>query len=189
MKSFIFTVLICGIAAAQSSLPSAPGKTMTWRGTLIDAGCSDRSTANLRKSAAAGPATAPDKASADPADAPDGSAAKNGAVSAQGISIDEKTAQAERGDSLKKHTQDHLTRQADPSCAINGSTSAFALLLSNGTLLNLDAGGNTKAAELIQSTPRGMAMLNGTAAGEKPAAVIKGARQGDELHVATMRLH
>jgi hypothetical protein len=189
MKSFIFTVLICGIAAAQSSLPSAPGKTMTWRGTLVDAGCSDRSTANLRKSAAAGPATAPDKASADPADAPDGSAAKNGAVSAQGISIDEKTAQAERGDSLKKHTQDHLTRQADPSCAINGSTSAFALLLSNGTLLNLDAGGNTKAAELIQSTPRGMAMLNGTAAGEKPTAVIKGARQGDELHVATMRLH
>jgi hypothetical protein len=76
----------------------------------------------------------------------------------------------------------------DPSCSISGDTRAFAMLLPNGTLLNLDEGGNTKADELFQSSAAGMAILNGKPGGEKPHAEIKGIRRGDTLNVITIRL-
>ncbi len=167
---------------------SVPAKPSTWRGILVDAGCQDRSSANLRRAPALAPAAPPDNASADPADTPNGRAAQNGAVSGKGINVDTSTAQAERSDPMETHTQDHLTRQMDSACSITAGTKAYALLLKDGTLLNLDEGGNTKAFEAFQSSRQGQDILNGHGSGDKPRAAIKGMRRGDKLEVDTIRL-
>ena len=210
MKPFILLFMMWAAAAAQdapargltqTARPSqtmdrgrigseapVPVKPLTWRGILVDAGCKDRSIANLRTPPALTPAVPPDKASADKSDTPTGSAAHDGAVSSHGISVDAKTAQAERAGSMRTLTQDRLTRQMDSSCAVNAGSRAFALLLADGTLLNLDQGGNTKAFQAFQSSLQGMDILNGNAVGEKPQTIIKGSRRGDELNVISIRL-
>lgn len=217
MKPLVLSIIISGLALAQDvpansraagrgvteterpsqsmdrgragSEASVPGKPLIWRGILVDAGCRDRSITNLRKPAAQAPAVAPVNRSADSADTSGGRAGKEGSVSSHGISVDEKTADAERSRPMETHTPDHLTRQMDPSCSISGDTRAFAMLLPKGTLLNLDEGGNTKAYELFQSNPAGRAIMNGKPGGEKPHAEIKGVRRGDTLNVLTIRLH
>jgi hypothetical protein len=170
------------------SQPNVPEKPQTWRGVLVDAGCRDRSIANLRAPSSTAPAVPPDSAAVDPADVPNGPAGRDGALDSHGIAVDEKTAQAERTAPLEAHTQDHLTRQLDPSCAINGDTHSFSLLMPNGLLLNLDEGGNTKAFEMFQSSPQGMSILNGNAPGQKPRATVKGVRRGATLNVSNIRL-
>ncbi len=174
-----------GRIGAEANVPEKP---LTWRGILVDAGCKDRSLMNLRQAPALAPATPPDSASADAADAPGGPAGGHGPLSSHGISVDAQTAEAERNGPMETRTQDHLTRQVDPSCAINADTRGFALLLPDGTLLNLDEGGNTKAFEEFQSSPGGRAVLNGRASGEKPHAAIQGVRRGDRLNVISLRL-
>jgi hypothetical protein len=173
-----------GRAGSEAAVPDRP---VTWRGILVDAGCQDRSITNLRKPPALSPAVPPDKPSADAADSPNGPAARDAAVSSHGINVDARTAEAERSGPLETHTADHLTRQMDPSCAITADTRGFALLLANGTLLNLDEGGNTKAFQMFQANPAGRAIINGNSTGEKPRAVIKGIRRGDKLTVVKIR--
>jgi hypothetical protein len=170
------------------SQPSVSSEPSIWRGLLVDASCRDRSLVNLREPPLLGPAVPVDPASADAADTSTGAASRNGAVSSHGISVDAKTAQAERDSAMRVHTEDHLTRQRSPACAIDGETAHYALLLPDGTLLNLDEGGNTKAFEAFQSSRTGQAILNGKAYGEKPQAVVQGVRDGDQLMVVKIRL-
>ena len=76
-----------------------------------------------------------------------------------------------------------MTRQPDRSCAVNGATRGFALLMPDGRLLNLDEGGNTMAIQGIHSIPAGRAMLNGTGGALKPQVTLRGRVQGDRLIV------
>jgi hypothetical protein len=62
------------------------------------------------------------------------------------------------------------------------------LLLSDGTLLNLDEGGNTLAFEAFQSTPAGQAILNGKVGGLKPQASIVGVRAGDRIRARSVEV-
>ena len=210
MKPFILLFMVWAAAAAQdvpargltqTARPSqtldrgrigtqapVPDKPLTWRGILVDAGCRDRSIANLRTPPALTAAVPPDTASADASDTPTGPAAHDGALSSHGIRVDAETAQAERTGPMRTLTPDRLTRQMDPSCAVNAGSRAFALLLADGTLLNLEEGGNTEAFQAFQSSPQGMNILNGKTVGEKPQVIIKGRRRGDKLNVISIRL-
>lgn len=156
---------------------SAP---VTVTGMLFDAGCRDRSSLNL--------SSAPESlAAAMPVETPAESseAAKNsgGAASSHGISVDAKTLQAERADVVIHQVPDLTTRQADPSCAVTGGTSGYAVRLDDGRILNLDEGGNTLAADAVVGSKDGRAMLNGAAYGFKPRVKVAGHVRGDRLIV------
>jgi hypothetical protein len=150
----------------------------TLSGTLIDAGCKDRSAVNVtsRPESLSGAMPAQTEAESRAA-----GAKSAGGASSHGITVDAKTLAAERSDVLEHQFPDLFTRQADPSCAITGSTKAFALLLSDGRLLNLDEGGNTLAGELVTMSPQGRAMLNGKAFGFKPKVTVAGRIRGDRF--------
>jgi hypothetical protein len=79
-------------------------------------------------------------------------------------------------------------RFADDSCGITGDTKAFALLTSQGRLLNLDEGGNTWAAQAVQSSEEGHALLNGMGSSFKPRVTIKGEIYADQLVVDHLTL-
>ncbi len=137
-------------------------------GTLIDAACEDRSALNLQQ-----PAAPPNLASQPP----------SRPMPAAGVKVDAKTLQKERADAMAHQNPDVLMRQSDRSCAVTGATRGFALLMSNGRLVNLDEGGNTLALQAIQSTPEGRAMLNGTGGAMKPQVTFRGRVQGDRVIV------
>lgn len=145
-----------------------------WRGLLVDAECPDRESRNLRQQ----PSTPQTKGPAPPASS----------ANAGGVKVDQKTLNAERSDIMPHLTQDLASRQMDAHCAISGATRAFALFLPNGLLLNLDEGGNTKAASVFQNSPQGQAVLNGHSRSEKPIATVKGRRRDDSLVVNTISL-
>jgi hypothetical protein len=146
-------------------------------GTLIDAGCHDRSLLNL--------GFAPEPLSSSLAEA--GGKVKDhtsaGGVSAFGITVSRQTLEGERADAMAHQVPDIRTRQSDPSCAVTGSTKEFSLLLANGRLLNLDPGGSTFAWQAVFATSEGRAMLNGFAPGLKPYATMRGYLQGSTLVV------
>ena len=141
-------------------------------GILVDAGCKDR-----ELTAAPPEAEKPGK----------GKPAKPG-PGAQGVHVDPNVMRAERGDVMRHQVPDLATRQMDPSCSITGGTKAFALLLPNGRLLNLDEGGNTKAIEAFQATAAGREVLDGHRSGAKPKAKIHGSVRGDRIVVKSIRL-
>lgn len=154
---------------------------LTLEGVLVDASCKDRSRANLTtppESLSAAMPVQPTAAS--------GSSGGNGGVSAQGVSVDAKTVAAERGDVLEHQAKDLATRQFDPTCAVTGGTSAYAVLLSNGRLLDLDEGGNTLASEAVLQSANGRAMLNGNAYGFKPQVKLTGRVRGDRIIVTQL---
>jgi len=193
MKVFAL-ILLCWSAFAQSNNPNQvrdrgqtrpPDQSQSWTrgrlgvqqpipyklqdfaGILVDASCDDRSALNLRQQ--------PEQPSL---------AVQNSAPQpASGVKVDAKTLQRERADVMEHQNADLLTRQPDRSCSINGVTRAFALLLPDGRLLNLDEGGNTMAMQGVQSTPAGRAMLNGTGGGIKPQVTLRGRVLGDRLIV------
>jgi hypothetical protein len=152
----------------------------TVEGTLIDAGCMDRSTWNI---------TRPPESEAA-ALAPAGQGTQGGAqTQSHGITVDAATMKAERQDVTEVMTYaDSAVRQSDPTCAIKGNTHAFALLLPNGRLLDLDEAGNTYATAMVSGTPQGRAMLNGQAGGFKPTVRIKGWIQGDRVFTDELRV-
>lgn len=157
------------------------GKIVNLSGVLFDAGCKDRSAMNLA-------APAESIATSAPAESPDeATAAKNssnlGPSSAHGITVDAATVAAERADILPHEVGDLRTREADPSCALTGATSAYAVRLDDGRLLNLDAGGNTLASEAVLQSQRGRDMLNGAAYGFKPRVKVTGQIRGDRVVV------
>jgi hypothetical protein len=136
-------------------------------GILVDASCDDRSALNLQQQPGQ-PQLATETSAPQPA---------------SGVKVDAKTLQRERADVMAHQNSDVITRQPDRSCAINGATRAFALLMTDGRLVNLDEGGNTLAMQGIQSTSAGRAMLNGTGGGMKPQVSLRGRVQGDRLVV------
>jgi hypothetical protein len=143
----------------------------TWSGTLLDAGCTDRSLENLR---------------AQPSDvlATD----KGPQKSPEGIKVDPQTLKAERAEATMPHTPDHASRYSSASCALTADTKAFLLLTADGKLLTLDEGGNTLAFEAFQASPAGAAILNGKVGGLKPKATIKGVLSGGRLRVRSLAL-
>lgn len=177
------------MSSGQSGSQERAGKNRsTWRGILVDAGCRDRTLTNLRRPPTLEPATPVENESADPADSPKGQAARDGAIDSHGIHVDADTARAEREDAMQFRTQDHFTRQMDPSCAVTARTKAFALFLPDGTLLNLDEGGNTYAVAMLQATRVGQSLLNGQGKGAKPRVVVRGLRRGDKLDARGVRM-
>jgi hypothetical protein len=162
---------------SQQSVPMAP---FTMNGLLVDAGCPDRSQFNLTQPPATVPAPAPlpqQKGTRQP-----------GAVSAAGISVDSKTADAERSEALNQLVPDIRNRMEDPHCAVTATTRAFAILMPNGRLLDLDEGGNTRAEQAIQASRAGQAMLSGQGPVFKPHVQIVGHVDGDRLLSDSVRL-
>jgi len=156
---------------------NVPSGQVTVRGILIDAGCSDRDTANLRQP----PETLQEAVAAEPANAATNNPPASGAVSAKGISVNAQTIKAERGSVMASHVPGMFERQSDPTCAITGSTTAFAVFTEGGRLLDLDQGGNTLALVAVEATSAGRAMLNGKGPGVKPQVLVKGQFRGDRL--------
>lgn len=170
--------------ARQSSSPgrrndplTVPSGQVTLRGILLDAGCQDRESVNLRSPAETLAAEAP----AQPSNAAKDNPPVQGPVATQGITVDAATLQAERAPALVSRVPDLFIRQSDPTCAITGSTTSFALLMDTGRLVDLDEGGNTLAMEAVQSIAAGRAMLNGHGPGIKPPVTVQGQLRGDRL--------
>src|SRR3954454_22764673 len=99
-----------------------PYKLQDFSGILVDASCDDRSALNLQQQPAPSPSL--------PEPAP---------------KANSKGTQKLNADAMAHQTPDVVTRQPDRSCAVNGATRGFALLMPDGRLLNLDEGGNTMA--------------------------------------------
>jgi len=184
-----------------TAVQSGPAPPVTLYGTLVDAGCRNRTALNLKQApetfAAAAPAqTAADAQSGAQARTAQGyqnpsapSQQPNTQVSVNGITVDPKTLAAERHDVLEHQVPDLRSRQMDPTCAITGATHSFALVLTdNGRMLNLDDGGNTFANEAVQGSPDGRTMMSGNGGGFKPAAVVKGNIHADRVVVQSLKL-
>jgi hypothetical protein len=203
-------VLAAFLAAAQNAnedrdrgatpLYTGPAPTVTLYGTLVDAGCRNRTALNMSLPSLTFPAAAPAQTASE---AQSGSQMRssqgyqnpnqpaqqqNPPTSASGITIDPKTLAAERSDVLEHQVPDLRSRQMDPTCAITGATHAFSIVLKEGRMLNLDDGGNTYANEAINGMAAGRAMLNGNGGGLKPDVVIKGRMRADKVVVQSLKI-
>jgi hypothetical protein len=183
-----------------TAVQSGPAPPVTLYGTLVDAGCRNRTALNLKQAPETFAAAAPAQTAADAQTGAQARTAQgyqnpatpsqqpNNQVSVNGITVDPKTLAAERHDVLEHQVPDLRSRQLDPTCAITGATHGFALLLNNGRLLNLDDGGNTFANEAVQGSPEGRNMMSGNGGGFKPAAVVKGNIHADKVMVESLKL-
>lgn len=164
-----------GRMGSEDAVPPNP---IVLRGVLVDAGCRNRSASNLKKTpqpvVGSGGGPSGQNASAS--------------LSAQGITVDQRTADAERADILVHQVPDLRTRQDDPTCAITGNTRGFALLMDNGRFLDLDEGGNSMAVEAVQGHAAGRKMLNGFGPGIKPRAAIRARIHGDRAVVEELQI-
>jgi len=167
-----------GQESARGEAPSAPASA-TLRGILIDAGCRDLSRYNLR--------LAPQALPAAPKENENKTAAATGS-SASGITVDARTLDAERTDVMPHQFADLLARQSDPTCAIKGSTRAYALLLPDGRVADLDEGGNTYADVAVKADAQGRAMLAGQGPGFKPAVAVTGRIQGSRIVASEVKI-
>jgi hypothetical protein len=150
-----------------------PQNEVTVTGVLVDGSCENRTALNFRSR----PVPLP------PMQAP----AQTGAISASGVSVSPQTVENERADVSAHLVPDILARQEDPTCAVTGTTSGYAVFTDSGRLLNLDQGGNTLAAQAILGNTQGRAMLNGQGPGIKPRVVFKGWVLDDRLIVDTVQ--
>ena len=182
-------------------LYSGPAPTVTIYGTLVDAGCRNRTAFNLKQKPETYAQAAPPQTAAEiqagaqmrttqgyenPA-AP--SQQPNPPINAFGISVDSKTLSNERHDVLEHQVPDLRSRQLDPTCAITAATHAYAIVLdSNGRMLNLDDGGDTYANEAVLGSAVGRAMMTGDSGGFKPQAMIKGNIHADIVSVKSLKL-
>lgn len=178
MNSTVFVgslALIALAAPAQQRMEVLHGSNETHHGILIDGSCEDRSLWNLARPAetlsAAVPALPPREA-----------------ASGHGIAVDSQTLAAERKDVTPVMNPDLVTRQSDATCALKAGTRAYALLLDDGRLLDLDDGGNTYAALAVQNSAPGRAMINARGPGFKPRVTVSGALQGDRIFVDKLKL-
>jgi hypothetical protein len=182
----------------QTAVQAGPAPEVTLGGILMDASCGNRTAMNLSQSpqplmGAAPVQTAAEAQSGTAMRTQQGFANPGGkqeapSVSVQGITVDAKTIQAERADVLEHQVADLRSRQVDPTCAITGASHSFAILMGNGRYLNLDGGGNTLVAEALQANAAGRAVLNGTGAGIKPEATVKGKIRADKVIVESLKL-
>ena len=174
------------------------GPPITLQGTLVDAGCRDRTALNLGLAAQT---YAQVKPAETPAEQQAGSQMRsqqgyttgtskeqNVQSSAFGVTVDAKTLSVERPDVLEHQVGDLRSRQLDPTCAITGATHNFALYMPNGRYLSLDEGGNTYATEAVQGNAYGREMLSGNGGGFKPQATIKGHIRASQVLVESIKL-
>lgn len=172
---------------------------VTLQGTLVDAGCRNRTAMNLgmaaEQYAAVKPAETPaeQQAGTQMRSQQGGYANPAGnqagpSVSASGITVDSKTIAQERPDVLEHQVGDLRSRQLDPTCAITGATHNYSIYLTTGRFLNLDEGGNTFANEAVLGTAQGRDMLAGNGGGFKPQVVIKGNLRNDKVLVQSIKL-
>ncbi|MGO4883182.1 MAG: hypothetical protein ACLP59_20530 [Bryobacteraceae bacterium] len=76
------------------------------------------------------------------------------------------------------------------ACSPTTSTTAFALQQANGTMLKLDADGNTKAAQALkESNSSADRAQNPNAANMQVTATIQGTLTGDEIKVNSIEVH
>jgi hypothetical protein len=113
---------------------------------------------------------------------------KNSHNGAAGIQVSPDVVKAERSGVENARAPDHATRYHSASCALTSDTKAFMLLLPNGTVVDLDEGGNTMAWEAFQSSSAGRAILNGKVGGIKPQAKIVGVRVDNRLKARTVEM-
>ena len=187
-----------GQVPVEGGAGSLASNRITLAGMLVDAGCRDRTALNLglapESIAAAGPAQTQAEAQSGAATraqqgyATPGSARPNPQISAQGITVDAKTIEAERADVIAHQVPDLRSRQMDPTCAITGATHSFAILLDSGRFLNLDDGGNTLATEAVQGSAQGRAMLSGNGSGFKPRGTVNGRIRADKVIVDSLKV-
>ncbi len=142
----------------------------TVSGVLVDASCRDRTTLNLRQKPVTDVAGQRETAQPSSSTAPKTPPAGDSSDSA-------------RQSAIAQMVPDALAREEDMSCAVTGGTTNYALLLDDGRLLNMDQGGNTLAAQAVQSTAEGRAMLNGAGPAFKPRVKVRGRVGGDEIVV------
>jgi hypothetical protein len=157
-----------GLTGAQRGGNRFDQNPTVFRGTLIDGACTDRSWENLAQAP-----QAPQLAPAQP----------RNLDAAKGIQVNPRTLESERADVMTHQVPDLRARMVDATCAVTGNTKAFAILLGNGRVMNLDEGGNTLALEAVQSSSEGRAMLNGTGPALKPKISIEAYPFGDRLMV------
>ena len=214
MKTLVRTAFALAFAALLASaqnpnedrdrgatpLYTGPAPIVTLYGTLVDAGCRNRTALNMSLPSvpftAAAPAQSPAavqagaqmRAAQGYQDAAQPANQQNPPISAYGVNVDSKTLAAERSDVLEHQVPDLHSRQMDPTCAITGATHAFSIVLKDGRMLNLDDGGNTYATVAIQGSAAGRAMLEGKGGGLKPDAVIKGRMRADKVVVQSLKL-
>jgi hypothetical protein len=181
-------------------LYTGPAPIVTLYGTLVDAGCRNRTALNMSLPSvpfsAAAPAQSPAAVQAGSQmragqgyqDASQPANQQNPPISAYGVNVDSKTLAAERSDVLEHQVPDLHSRQMDPTCAITGATHAFSIVLKDGRMLNLDDGGNTYATVAVQGSAAGRAMLDGKGGGLKPDVVIKGRMRADKVVVQSLKL-
>jgi hypothetical protein len=161
---------IAGVLICAAGLMAQKHDMQTWSGLMVDGGCRDRSPENLR--------TPPTDSLAV--------AAKEPAKPPKGITVAPQVLKAERGEATLPDTLDHASRYDSASCALTADTKAFAILLADGQLLDLDEGGNTLAFDAFQSTPAGAAILNGKVGGLKPQATVTGLTAGRRIKVQSV---
>jgi hypothetical protein len=184
-----------------TAVQSGPAPSVTMYGTLVDAGCRNRTALNLKQTPETFAAAYPLQTAANtqngekmrtaqgyqnpsvPSQQPDNQ------ISVNGITVDAKTLALERHDVLEHQVQDLRSRQMDPTCAITGATASFAIVLTaDGRMLNLDDGGNTFANEAVQGSLTGRTMMTGNGGGFKPAAMVKGSIHADRVIVQSLKL-
>jgi hypothetical protein len=169
-------------ASAQQREEIPRGNRQTLRGTLVDAGCKDRSLWNLHRP----PETV---ANAIPSGQQPAPANQNQNVQSHGVTVDSKTIEAERKDILPVMNPDLASRQPDPTCSVKAGTRAYALLMDNGRLIDLDEGGNTYASLAVQNSSAGRAMINAKGPGFKPRVTVMGTLEGDRVFVDDLNLN
>lgn len=156
--------MIAGILLGATSLMAEQHDLKTWSGLMVDGGCRDRTPQNLRT-----PPVDTIPVTGTPDKPP------------KGIAVAPQIVKAERAEAVLPDTPDHASRYDSASCAITADTKAFAILLDNNQLLDLDEGGNTLAFDAFQSTPAGAAILNGKVGGLKPRATVTGLAAGRRI--------
>ncbi|HEY7391183.1 MAG TPA: hypothetical protein VH640_21890 [Bryobacteraceae bacterium] len=178
--------------------PGPPAGSVEISGILVDAGCGDRSQENLARTPAPMNLIAP-ATNSELQQAMNDQRSKTAfagkdvqpqppTIQAHGVTVDKETLAQEQADVLQHQVRDLYSRQPDDSCGITGDTKAFALLTDQGRLLNLDEGGNTWAAQAVQSSEEGHALLNGMGSSFKPRVTIKGEIYADQLVVEHLTL-
>lgn len=214
MKTLVQTASLLALAAVlacaqnpnedrdrgATPLYTGPAPIVTLHGTLVDAGCRNRSAMNMSlpslpfttalpaESKTEAQAAAQMRAGQPYANATQPAQQQNPSTTAFGITVDPKTLAVERPDVLEHQVPDLHSRQMDPTCAITGATHGFSLVLKEGRMLNLDDGGNTFAAEAVQGSAAGRNMINGNGGGLKPDVTIKGRMRGDKVVVQSLKL-
>ena len=184
-KGLRFAVCAFSVLAAAAQEQPFHARQQTVQGYLIDAGCQDRSLWNMKR-----PPEQPAAAMA-PLPSPEAKQGTRGGQASQssGVSVDSKTIDTERQDiNPVTNRPDTPSRISDPTCAIKANTRAYAVLLGDGRLLDLDEGGNTYAALAVQHSKQGRAMINGQGPGFKPQVTITGVVQGDRLFTNEVKL-